>query len=327
MTIMMNKCSAAFFMVQLLAAPFSAAEEPPVIHKRGTVQCDMVEVTPIVWQGKLYRFEYVRDNYKHNPVKQACFRFVDMESGTPTEPFALGYHLGCAFTEGDTMYVYGVKEWGANSIEVFWSKDLKTWKNQAALQMDKAKIFNTSVCKDPQGYVMAIEFGEPLELVGNGFTNLFARSKDLLAWTLCPPECVYTKERYSACPALRFLDGFYYMVYLEAYPDTRYFPHFVRSKDLKIWENSPFNPIMRAGSEDKQIQNPKLSEEERQRIAGAKNINNSDVDFCEYQGKTILYYSWGNQQGTEFLAEACYDGSQNQFLKAYFPHNGNQGTK
>ncbi|HPO17167.1 MAG TPA: hypothetical protein PLI09_27275, partial [Candidatus Hydrogenedentes bacterium] len=165
------------------------------------------------------------------------------------------------------------------------------------------------------------------ELVGNGFTNLFARSKDLLAWTLCPPECVYTKERYSACPALRFLGGYYYMVYLEAYPDTHYFPHFVRSKDLKTWENSPFNPILRAGPEDKQIYNPKLSGEERQHIAGAKNINNSDVDFCEFQGKTVLYYSWGNQQGIEFLAEAYYDGSQDQFLNAYFPHNGNQGTK
>lgn len=303
----------------LVLTAAAARADQPVIHKRGTVECDMVEVTPIVWKGKLYRFEYLRDSYKHNPVKQACFRFVDLETGAPTEPFALGYHLGCAFTEGGKMFVYGVKEWGYDAIEVFWSDDLKTWKNQTALKEPRAKIYNTSVCKDRLGYTMAIEFGEPPELVGKGFTNLFAWSKDLLNWKLLPPRCVYTKERYSACPALRFLDDWYYMIYLEAYPNWYFAPHIVRSKDLEHWESSPLNPIMRPGPEDKQIANPKLTDEERKRIADAQDINNSDVDFCEYKGKTIIYYSWGNQKGIEFLAEAYYEGPESQFLKAYFP--------
>jgi hypothetical protein len=49
------------------------------------------------------------------------------------------------------------------------------------------------------------------------------------------------------------------------------------------------------------------------------NRNNSDVDFCEFRGRTIIYYSWGDQQGTEFLAEAVYDGSLASFLKGFFP--------
>ena len=32
----------------------------------------------------------------------------------------------------------------------------------------------------------------------------------------------------------------------------------------------------------------------------------------------IISYSWGNQQGIEFLAEAYYDGSLKQFLQGYF---------
>jgi len=47
--------------------------------------------------------------------------------------------------------------------------------------------------------------------------------------------------------------------------------------------------------------------------------NNSDVDLCEFRGRTIITYSWGNQQGTEFLAEAVYDGSLASFLKGFFP--------
>jgi hypothetical protein len=34
---------------------------------------------------------------------------------------------------------------------------------------------------------------------------------------------------------------------------------------------------------------------------------------------TIITYSWGNQQGTEFLAEAVYDGALASFLKDFFP--------
>ena len=48
-------------------------------------------------------------------------------------------------------------------------------------------------------------------------------------------------------------------------------------------------------------------------------MNNSDVDYCEFSGKTIITYSWGNQQGTEFLAEGAYDGPVADFLKAFFP--------
>lgn len=309
----------ALLLILLAALPMGAFAEAPQIHKRGTMECDMVEVTPIVWQGRLYRFEYVRDSYKHNPQKTSCFRFVDLSTGGATEPFAPGYHLGCAFVEHDKMYAYGVKEWGGSAIEVFWSTDLKSWQQQTALEVPGAKIFNTSVCKGPKGFTMAIEFGEPAEWVGNGFTNLFAQSADLLKWTMLPPQCVYTKERYSACPALRFLDGFYYMVYLEAYPEANYMPHIVRSRDLKEWESSPFKPMMRPGAEDKRVANSRLTVEERARIGEAADLNNSDLDFCEFNGKTVICYSWGNQHGNEFLAEAYYEGTESQFLKAWFP--------
>jgi len=296
-----------------------AEQGPPVIKKLGTIDCDMVETTPIVLHGALYRFEYVRDNYKGNTTGKSYFRFIDAASGEPTAPFGRGYHLGSAFVDGDAAYVYGVNTWGGPHIHVFWSKDLREWKDQPAMELPGWEIFNTSVCKGRDTYVMAFEISAPKEETGNGFTMRFASSRDLRNWSLTPKECVYTKERYSACPALRFLDDRYYMVYLEAYPGPSYAPHIVRSKDLITWEDSPFKPIMEHSDEDKKIANPKLTEEQRKRIADAVNINNSDVDFCEFQGKTIINYSWGNQQGIEHLAEAVYNGSEAQFLKSFFP--------
>jgi hypothetical protein len=120
---------------------------------------------------------------------------------------------------------------------------------------------------------------------------------------------------------LRFLDGRFYMIYLEARPGPTYEPHIVRSKDLVNWESSPLNPVMQFSPEDKNIANPRLTPELRARIAGAVNRNNSDVDLCEFEGQVVIYYSWGNQQGIEFLAEAIYDGSLRDFLLGFFPQS------
>ena len=47
--------------------------------------------------------------------------------------------------------------------------------------------------------------------------------------------------------------------------------------------------------------------------------NNSDIDFCEEGGRLLINYSWGNQEGTEFLAEATFAGTEQEFLHGWFP--------
>ncbi len=298
------------------------AEDKPHIRKLGTIICDLVEATPVVFKGRLYRFEYVRDQYyKPNLGKPSYFRFVDVQTGEETPGFAQGYHLGSAYVEGNTAWAFGVNKWDGDEIGVFWSKDLKHWESKTALKLPDWGIFNTSVCKGKDGrYVMAFEIGRPPEETGVPFTIRFAESRDLRNWKLTPKECVFSKDRYTACPAIRYLDdGYYYMIYLEAYPGPAYKPHIVRSKDLVKWESSLLNPVMDYSFEDKYIANPKLTAEERERIQGAVDINNSDIDLCEFQGRTHIVYSWGNQQGIEHLAQAIYDGPLPQFLKSWFP--------
>ncbi len=295
-----------------------APTKRPHIRKLGTIDCDMVETTPIVFAGKLYRFEYVRERYKPNRTGKSYFRFIDVASGEATQSFAVGYHLGSAFVDRGTVYVYGVEKWGGERIQVFWSKDLKSWSSKAALTLPGWGIYNDSVCKDPNGYVMAFEIGEPPEEAGVRFTTRFAKSKNLLDWKLTPSACVFSKERYTACPAIHFLDGQYYMIYLEARPGPTYEPHIVRSRDLRQWEPSPLNPLMQFSPEDKRIASKKFTPAQREHITKAVNLNNSDVDLCEFQGKVVLYYSWGNQKGIEFLAEARYDGTLPAFLRGFF---------
>jgi len=290
----------------------------PSIKKLGTVDCDMVETTPIVFQDRLYLFEYVRPNYWQNKTENSYFRFIDVEADKPISAFAWAYHLGSAYVEDDVVFVYGVERWGGSEIRVFWSRDLKEWSSKPALKLPGWGIYNNSVCMGRDGYVMAIEIGEPKEVVGVRYTIYFAESEDLINWRLGPLDHIYSKDRYTACPALRFLNGYYYMIYLEAKPGPRYEPHIIRSRDLIHWESSPYNPVMSPSEEDKKIANPNLSDEQRRRIYEAVNINNSDVDLCEFRGETIIYYSWGNQQGTEFLAKAIHRGSMKDFLQGFF---------
>ncbi len=295
-------------------------QDRPLIRKLGTIDCDMVETTPVVFKGKVHRCEWVRKSYKGNALGENYFRLVDVNTGNFTLPFAKEYVFASAFVDDDTIYVTGTSTeegWTGRRVEIFASQDLKKWQNWTALDLEGFGICNTSICKAGDRYVMMFEIHKPKEQAGAAFTARFATSKDLRNWELTEPECVYAKDRYSAPHCLRYLDGYFYNFYLEAH--NGYEMRVVRSKDLIDWEPSTLNPVLKASPDDKRIANAKLSEEQRRHIAEAKNINNSDIDFCQHEGRLIINYSWGNQQGTEFLAGAVYDGTAEQFLRGWFP--------
>lgn len=309
----------AISIAALIPVCSGSVEKPPKpkIEKLGTIDINLVETTPIVFKGKAYRFEYVRKNYWNNTTGDSYFRFVDQKTGKPGPAFAKGYHLGSAFVDSDTVYVTGVKIWDTSGIDMFVSKDLTNWQHRKVFDRPGVGIFNTSVCKADDYYVLMYEIGRPPELAGHRFTALFARSKDMTTWQLLPPECNYSKDRYTAPHCLRYLNGWFYDFYLEAHDG--YEMRVVRSRDLINWQPSPLNPVLQASGEDKKIANDTLTPQQREQISGAKNINNSDIDFCEYEGRLIINYSWGNQMGKEFLAEAVYKGSLQQFLRGWFP--------
>lgn len=291
----------------------------PLIRKLGTIDLDMVESTPIVFRGKLWRFEWVRQGagqqYWNNRRQTNYFRFRNPTTREVTPPFADGHEFGSAFVEGDKVYVTGTQ--GRSRVNLFVSQDLTYWQARTVMDDRRYGIFNTSLWKTGADYVLAFEIDKPREETGKPFTIRFLKSRDLREWTLTPPECNFTKERYSAAPCLRWSDGWFFLFYLEAHDG--YETRVVRSRDLVQWEASPLNPVLRASPEDKQIANLALTAGQRANIAAAKNINNSDLDFCEWQGRLRINYSWGNQQGTEFLAEAAYDGTLSQFLHGWFP--------
>ena len=285
----------------------------PLIKKLGTIDFDIVETTPIVFQDKLYRFEWQRKN--------KYFRFIDCAAGRVLPPFAHGWRFGSAFVHDGTVYVTGAKE--SSEIRMFASKDLEQWQSYPILDVSGWQIFNTSICKAGDEFVLMFEVGGPREVSGVRFTARFAKSKDLRHWTLTPKDNNYAMDRYTAPHCLRWLDGWFYAFYLEYMRDgkeTRFEMRVVRSKDLVHWDSSPLNPVLRHSPEDrKAAANTNFTEAQLHRLKTAVNINNSDIDFCEYKGRLIINYSWGSQGGVEHLAEAVYEGSPADFLRGWFP--------
>jgi hypothetical protein len=292
----------------------------PEIKKLGTIDVDMVETTPLIFREKLYRFEYVRSNYWANPSGDSYFRFVDHTTGHYSQPFARGYHLGNVLVVDEVLYVTGTNIWDGERVDIFCSQDMESWESWNALNLPGYGIFNTSLCRAEGKFILMFEVGKPPEVAGVPFTARFAVSQDLHQWKLLPPECTYAKDRYTAPHCLRYLDGYFYNFYLEAVASD-YEQYVVRSRDLIEWESSLYNPVLQASEADKMIANPNLTPEQQERIHNAVNLNNSDIDFCEYQGQVVINYSWGNQQGIEHLAEARYAGTLEQFLRGWFPED------
>ena len=313
----------------------------PAIRKIGTLQCDLVETTPLVWKDELYRFEVVRRPQLathevlekptwHDLPGDPALRFVNVRTDAATPYFAQGHTFGFPWAEGDTMYVVtgksqfhdaGASGWGNDTLVFFRSKDLVNWEKYQEIEMPGWKIYNMNIAKKDGVYTLLIEISAPLEECGpNHFTFRFMQSTDLTNWTLTPWDHVFQRDRYAGSPSIYTLEGdpYYYVGYLEGYPEYRFGHSIARSKDLVNWEYSPINPILMYDDEDRKIANPYLTPAEREKIANALNVNNSDMEICEFMGRTLIYYAWGDQKGTEFLGEAWYEGSMRDFLVGCF---------
>ena len=136
---------------------------------------------------------------------------------------------------------------------MFASRDLKNWESWPVIDDPRYGIFNTSLCKANDKFVLMFEIDKPAAEAGAPFTARFATSDNLRDWKITPPECNYAKDRYTAPHCLRWLDGWFYDFYLEAY--NGYEMRVVRSRDLINWEASALNPVLRGSAEDKQIAN------------------------------------------------------------------------
>jgi hypothetical protein len=274
-----------------------------------------MENTPVIFKGRPLLVQNYRSP-KADQQETGSYLFIDdLATGQEIARLGTGFSFVSAFVNGDEMNIFGTvntnKEW-TKDVFRFWSTDLKTWKQEKVIGRDGDEhLFNTSVCRDDQGYVMAYESNKPVQ-----WSFRFARSKDLSKWEKVQGIEFADVEGQSACanPTIRYFAPYYYMVYggwrwkgpgvhyQYLLPETKYVTFVARSKDLAVWELSP-------------TRGPMLDP------TPGEGINNTDADLFEFQGNTYIYYATGEQTvewGT--IRVAMYSGPMKEMFKAYFPN-------
>lgn len=263
-----------------------------------------MENTPVYFKSRLLLVANYRPGADHAKAEDAYLYISDLTTGEEVSQFGKGHTFVSAYVQDTLLHVFALdfsdfgKKIRSNSINHFITSDLKNWKKQIALLPDgNESLFNSSVSKDDQGYIMAYESNKPVQ-----FCFKFARSNDLTKWEKIP-GLAFTgvNHEYSACPVIRYFKPYYYVIYLHAAVKGHngWISYMARSKDLKNWDLSPFNPILEAGP--------------------GEGKNNSDVDLLQYEGRTYLYYATGDQQTWSTIRVAMYNGLMKSFFENYFP--------
>ena len=265
------------------------------------VKKDLCEITPIVWKDRLCHLECIRPGGKGNP-EEFYLLLKDAETGQELTRFAEGHGLACVHVHGDTLYAFASRwendTW--NDVTLFKSSDLANWSKKIVIEQENENLFNSSVCEGPDGFVMAYESSDPAY---PAFTTKFATSPDLENWTK-DPQATFGTNRYTACPCIRFVDGYYYVLYLENRAPRHYFETYItRSKDLRDWRLSAANPVLSPTEID-------------------DGINASDPDVIEFEGKTYVYYSVGDQLTWMNLKRGVFPGTLEAFFERWYETPG-----
>ncbi|MGQ9607945.1 MAG: hypothetical protein ACUVWN_01460 [bacterium] len=269
--------------------------------QRELVRKDICELSPVIWQGRLCHLACVRPAMGGS-IEDYYLELTDAETGEVLTRFAQGYGLASAYIQDGIFYAFASRyennNW--NDVTLFKSSDLKNWEEKLVIQQDNENLFNTSVCKGPDCFVMAYESNDPKY---PPFTIKFAVSNDLENWSKLP-NAIFGTNRYTACPCIRYVNGYYYVLYLEHRSPRHYYETYVtRSKDLISWELSSANPVLRPWDID-------------------DGINASDPEIIELNGKTYVYYAVGDQLTWMNIKRGIYPSSLADFCERWYKQPG-----
>lgn len=290
----------------------------PLVYK-GKLDSPLVEVTPFVFQDRFYLLENWQKQWEFpgtpdgEMFERDEIRIRDMASGEIVAMPLIGHGLGMALADGERVYVFGSdwgteKKWEVRQISMTSSADLTTWTEPVVVleaQPDE-KFFNCSVTKAGDRYVMLVETNDPR---WPAFTFKYFESTNLTDWTQIP-EAYYGTEKYVGGPALYFEGGLFYTLYLQSLGDRFYETRVTRSADLVHWEDAPDGrPFVTYNPENKvhELMPPDVRER-----------NASDAELCYVDGKTLVYFTGGNQQLAGDLQWAEYDGTPQALLESFY---------
>ena len=135
------------------------------------------EATMVVFQNRLLMLS----SYRKIGGGEMYLRVHDLFTSNEIARFGDNFSFACGFVNGNELNMFATKtsksEW-TKDVYRFRTTDLKTWKQEKVLpRIGNKYLLNTSVCKDPPGYLMAYESDGP-----TGWETWLARSQNLSSW-------------------------------------------------------------------------------------------------------------------------------------------------
>lgn len=207
--------------------------------------------------------------------------------------------LGSAIVVDNELYVFGSSDWSKYSNCIFKAHVILEKKPRIASE-DKIycaennnRIFNTSVAKTDSGYVVAYEEDENKS---NIFYTSFLESNSLKSFKKLSTN--FRKGTYTACPTIRFSEGYYHLFFLDRDSSVSGFPIYSTKMVFakKLNELVPNTSVLVLDPFD------------------GLSVNNSDMDFMEFAGKTYLFFSESDQRTWAKVYRANYNASESKFL-------------
>jgi len=313
-------------------APVDAAKAPAAwkspLVKKGKLDSPLVEVTPLVFKGRYYMLENWRHEWprpellRRAGTDQPQIAIRDVEKDEYLSVAMTGYSLGVGFVWEDRVYVFAAHDaTGRREIGMTVSGDLKQWAEPVLVVKAKNEtFFNCSVCRGPDGFVMLIETNDR---TWPAFTFKYFASQDLVHWKQIP-GALYGTKKYVGGPALYYEGGVFYTLYLQSLGGGRYETRIARSKDLIQWEDAPEDrPLVTF--DPSQLVHPLRSKTIHE-------CNASDAEVVYWQGKTLVYFTGGDQHAAGDLQWAEFDGTPRELFERHFRHESDvrrtgEGTK
>lgn len=196
-------------------------------------------------------------------------------------------NFNSALVYNNTLYVFSTE---SPKLKMTYTTDLQNWSDWeyifdlTQLDPNAVQFYNTTVIHtDQDGFVMAFEVsGEPGQ---QAYSWHVATSSDLKNWTI--QGTIFSQE-YSACPVVRYSNGYYQFIYLVSYGNSGLVSVVARTQDFTNYETAT-----------KVFLAPSTGE----------GINNSDVSLNEFNGQVYINYVNGNQGGWSNQMIAVYDGT------------------
>ena len=276
------------------------------------------ETTPFVFKGRdycLYNVSAINGAQEKGKADHAVI--VDSATGKEMAHILDEYYFIYAYSFGGKCYCYGSKVgnngiWKATSIGMTASDDLVHWSEPVEIfSYPLGNIYNTAIAFDGKRHVMLFETNDKRY---PPFTFRFLESTDLVHWKLLDKP-IYGDKKYVGGPALYYMpqDGFFYVTYVNEFinEETRamnYDTCIARSRDLVTWEEG-IRPVLFPDYSHRPFprKHPDVYE-----------INASDAEFIEKEGKVTVHYCGGNQQGIADNATAEFDGTLHQLFSLFF---------